>query len=109
MTSSLPLLTATSAPKATRAKLVELPPQAEAKLAQALQQPRVGVLGLEEGAPGADTLIRFVLENIDSVEISWLDKSSYPAYFPVKIQTVETARKSKAVAQNRKRKHPSSG
>ncbi|EHY57799.1 RNase P and RNase MRP subunit [Exophiala dermatitidis] len=87
MTSSLPLLVATSAPLANRARLIEVSPQAESKVAQALQQPRVGVLGVEAGAPGTETLSRFVTDTIPTVEVPWLDRPHNPTYFPVKVKT----------------------
>jgi len=93
MTSSLPMLLATSAPKATRARLVDISPQSEAKLAQALNQPRVGVLGLREDAPGSDALLRFVTENLDPVGVPWLEQACSSAYFPASIKTIETTRK----------------
>jgi len=109
MTSSIPILIATSAPKPTRAKLVELSSQAEAKVAQALQQPRVGVLGLEVQTSEADTLLRYVTENVDAVDIPWLDQDSTPAYLPVNINTIETTSKTKPRAPNLKRKKSDAG
>jgi len=93
MTSSMPMLLATSAPKATRARLVDISLQSEAKLAQALNQPRVGMLGLQEDAPGSDALLRFVTENLDPVEVPWLEQACSSAYFPANIKTIETTRK----------------
>jgi len=104
MTSSLPLLVATSAPKATRAKLVNISTQAQEKMAEALQQPRVGVLGVEEGTAVAETLLRFVQENISALDVPWLDQAPAPTYHPVKINTVAYVPKVKSPAHNRKRK-----
>jgi len=106
MTASLPLLVTTSAPQTTRARLVELSSQAEAKVARALNQPRVGVLGIEEGAPGADTLLRFVAENMGAVEVPWLEEASSPTYYPVHIKAVETGSKANSSARPGKRKSP---
>lgn len=96
MTSTLPFLLATSAPKPNRAKLVELTSQAEAKIAQTIQQPRVGVLGCEEGAPGAESLLQFITENFQTVDVPWLDQPQTPLYFPIKVQTSEAFSKNKA-------------
>ncbi|KIX05756.1 uncharacterized protein Z518_03728 [Rhinocladiella mackenziei CBS 650.93] len=104
MSFSLPLLLATSAPRCERARLVEISPPAEAKIAQTLEQPRVRVLGLEAGASGADALRRFLTDNIGVVDVPWLDPESPPAYFPVNIQTIETEAKPKSAARNLKRK-----
>ncbi|KIW96170.1 uncharacterized protein Z519_03237 [Cladophialophora bantiana CBS 173.52] len=109
MTSSLPLLIATSAPKVARARLVEWSSQAEEKLAQALHQPRVGVLGIEEGAPGTENLLRCVRETVDAVDVPWLDQTSTPIYQSVNIQTVESVPKSNAAVRGRKRKNPGDG
>ncbi|EXJ72793.1 uncharacterized protein A1O5_03940 [Cladophialophora psammophila CBS 110553] len=109
MTSSLPLLIATSAPKIARARLVEWSSQAEEKVAQALHQPRVGVLGIEEGAPGTETLLRCVRDTVDAVDVPWLDQTSTPIYQSVNIQTVESVPKSNAAIRGRKRKTPEDG
>ncbi|EXJ89269.1 hypothetical protein A1O3_02335 [Capronia epimyces CBS 606.96] len=109
MISSLPLLMATSAPKSNRSKLVELTSQAEAKIALALQQPRVGVLGCEEGAPGAETLLRFVSEMVDAVDVSWLEQPGNPVYYPAKVKTTEVEAKDKATARKLKRKNSEEG
>lgn len=102
MTSSLPLLVASSAPKSKRSRLVELSSQAEAKIAQALQQPRVGVLGVEEGAPGAETVLRFVAESLDTVDVPWIDQPEHPVYFPVKVKTTEAGVKDKVDLKRKK-------
>ncbi|KAI1607859.1 hypothetical protein EDD36DRAFT_110082 [Exophiala viscosa] len=107
MTSTIPLLLATSSPKTTRARLVELSKQSEAKLAQALNQPRLGVLGLEQNAQEFETLVQFVTENIEAAEVPWLEHAASTPYLPVNIETVETTAKAKpdstAPAQKRKR------
>ncbi|OQU97671.1 hypothetical protein CLAIMM_03566 [Cladophialophora immunda] len=106
MTSSLPLLLATSAPAANRARLVEWSSQAEEQVARALHQPRVGVLGVGDGTPGAETLLHFVRDNVDGVDVPWLDQTPKPTYYPVKVQTVESASKSKVAPRDRKQKNP---
>lgn len=109
ITSSLPFLITTSAPKYRRARLVGISLEAEARIAQALQQPRVGVLGVEEGAPGADTLLRIITETIDAVEVPWLEPGSIPSFLPVSIKTVEIGTKTKTRAQDLKRKRVDKG
>jgi len=108
ISSSLPLLIATSAPKTRRAKLVDISPQAEARIACALRQPRVGVLGVEEGAPDADALLQFVNETIAEVEVPWLEQGLSPAYYPVNIERVEIGSK-KSTARTPKRKRSAEG
>ena len=107
MTSSFRHLIATSAPGPTRAKLVDLSKQAEEKIARAVGQPRVGVLGVEEATPGAETLLRFVQENIAPLAIPWLDQAPAPSYYPVKIQTAVSVSKPQAAIRHRKRKRKS--
>lgn len=103
MTSTIPLLLATSAPKTTRARLVELSPQSEARLAQALNQPRLGVLGLEQNAPMFGTLLQFVADNIEAVAVTWLEHTTSTPYLPVNIESVEPSLKPKPGSQKRKR------
>ncbi|KAK5026609.1 RNase P and RNase MRP subunit [Exophiala sideris] len=107
MTSSMPLLLATSSPKTSRARLVELSTQSEAKLAQALNQPRLGVLGLEQDAAEFNTLVQFLEENIEAVEVIWLEHAASTPYLPVNVKTVETSPKPKldstTTVQKRKR------
>ncbi|KEF63509.1 uncharacterized protein A1O9_01487 [Exophiala aquamarina CBS 119918] len=104
MTSSIPLLIAAAAPKSSRSRLIEISTQSESKLAQALGQPRVGVLGVENDAAGATALARFVVDNIGSVDIPWLEPLSSPIYLPVKIHSATTAPKEKSSGDARKRK-----
>jgi hypothetical protein len=106
MTSTLPLLIATSASNPTRASLVEISAEAEEKIAQALYQPRIGVLGIDVEAVGAETLLQFVQNTITTVDVPWLDQTPPPVYHPVKVKTVVTAAKTKPAAQGRKRKRP---
>lgn len=107
MTSSLPLLMATLAPTPTQARLVEMSAQAEEKISQALCQPRVGVFGIEEGATGTASLLHFVKDNVEAVDVPWLDQESIrPIYYPVKIQTTVSSNKVKHPVRGQKRKKP---
>jgi hypothetical protein len=80
--------------------------EAEEKIAQALYQPRIGVLGIDVEAVGAETLLQFVQNTITTVDVPWLDQTPPPVYHPVKVKTVMTAAKTKPAAQGRKRKRP---
>ncbi|RVX73510.1 hypothetical protein B0A52_02398 [Exophiala mesophila] len=91
MTSSLPVLIATAAPRETRARLIEISPQAEAKMAHAVGLPRLGMLGLEAGAPGAEALLRRVMEKIQEIDLPWLDLVSPPSYVAVQLEEVQSA------------------
>ncbi|KAH0538144.1 hypothetical protein FGG08_005252 [Glutinoglossum americanum] len=72
----LPLLTVTASlshPRKPPIALVTLPKGSEARLASALGMPRVGVVGLSEGAPGSTALVEYVRESVKSVAADWLD------------------------------------
>lgn len=104
LTSSIPSMLVTAAAEPSRARLIAISPQSEAKIAQALRQPRVGVLGIEFNAPGVDHLIQVVLENIDQIDIPWLEQRSVPAYLPVNIDSTTIVPKTKPPVVTRKRK-----
>jgi ribonuclease P/MRP protein subunit POP3 len=59
----------------TPTRLVPLASSSDARLASALHIPRVGALGIYEGAPGAKALEDFVRENIDVTECTWIDEA----------------------------------
>lgn len=101
MTSSLPILISTAAPRETRARLIEISPQAEAKVAHALGLPRVGMLGLEPGAPGTEALLGLVLEKTQVVDVPWLDLTSLPSYVAVQVERMESTTDCKrSIARN---------
>ncbi|KAK5056539.1 hypothetical protein LTR84_012070 [Exophiala bonariae] len=104
LTSSIPSMLVTAATKPSRARLIDISPQSEAKIAEALKQPRVGVLGIEFDAPGVNNLSRFVLENIHEVDIPWLEQQSVPTYLPVNIESTAITPKAKSSMDTRKRK-----
>ncbi|KAL6245677.1 RNase P and RNase MRP subunit [Rhinocladiella similis] len=101
-TSSLSLQVATSAPRSARARLIPVSPQTEAKIARALNQPRVGLLGVQEDAPDADALLHWVSDNVDLVEIPWLEEVSSSTYLPVTVKTSEIATSPKPKTRKRK-------
>jgi ribonuclease P/MRP protein subunit POP3 len=71
----LPLLTVTASlshPEKPPIVLVTLPKGAESRLVSALGVPRVGVVGLSEGAPGSKVLVEFVREKVKAVDAEWL-------------------------------------
>lgn len=96
----------TAAAPPDRGRLIDISPQSEAKIAHALRQPRLGVLGIEMDAPGVDSLAQFVLEHIDKVDIPWLEQPSIPAYLPVKIDSKAVLPKTKSLRGAEKRKTP---
>lgn len=101
MTASLPILISTAAPRETRARLIEISPQAEAKVAHALGLPRVGMLGLEPGAPGTEALLRLVQEKTQVVDVPWLDLTSPPSYVAVQLEEMKSTTDCKrSIARN---------
>ncbi|KIW45680.1 uncharacterized protein PV06_04051 [Exophiala oligosperma] len=102
LTSSLSLQVTTSAPRSTRARLIPVSPQSGAKIARALHQPRVGLLGVEKDAPGSKALLNWVSDNVELVEIPWLEKVSSSTYFPVSVKTHEITTDPKSKARKRK-------
>ncbi|KAF2191531.1 hypothetical protein K469DRAFT_623292 [Zopfia rhizophila CBS 207.26] len=56
-------------------RLILLPSSSEGKLASALGIPRVGAIGIMEGAPGADTLVDYVRKRVGGVECKWVEEA----------------------------------
>ncbi len=93
MHSHLPLLikVASLAPSSLQdIRLVVLSKGAEIKLSAALGIPRVGMVGLKEGAPAASPLIDFVRKRVSKVEIPWLTQAEAGTHIPVKINVTLT-------------------
>lgn len=93
MHSHLPRLSkaASLAPSSSQdIKLVSLPKGAETKLSAALRIPRVGIIGLMDGAPAASPLIDFVRKRVPEVEIPWLADAEAGVYLPVEINVIHT-------------------
>jgi hypothetical protein len=109
MTTSLPLLITTSSSKPSRARLVNISRQTEARIAEALGQVRVGVLGLQEDDQRTGALTTFVRDNVDRIEVPWLEPAHDANYLPVTIKSSETGTKSKPAAEPRKKKRRKSG
>ncbi|KAJ9608474.1 RNase P and RNase MRP subunit [Cladophialophora chaetospira] len=107
MTSSIPILIATSAPISGRARLVNVSAEAEVKIARALHQPRVGVLGIELGTVGAESLLHYIQENVPTLDVPWLDQA--PTYQSVNVTIVVSTGKTRAAPLSRKRKTPAEG
>lgn len=93
MHSHLPMLiqAASLAPTSSQdIKLVILPKGAEKRLSAALGIPRVGIVGLMDGAPAASPLMDFVRKHVPKVEIPWLAEAEAGGYLPVKINIIHT-------------------
>ena len=78
------------APSATR--LVLLPRAAEAKLSTALQIPRVGIIGLTQGALVASELLETVRTRITPVEIPWVEQAVAETYLALIIEQTSKVR-----------------
>jgi len=81
-------------------RLVSLPKGSEERLSAALSIPRVGLIGLIEGAPNADSFIGFIRQQVPEVEVPWLHEAVAGAYLPVNIKAIQTS----APAFQKKRK-----
>lgn len=68
-------------------RLVSLPEEAEKRLAEALFQPRVGLVGLRQDTPGGRALIEMTMNKISPVDMPWLRPDVVVKYKPVSIKT----------------------
>ncbi|KAF7505206.1 hypothetical protein GJ744_001135 [Endocarpon pusillum] len=68
-------------------RLVSLPKEAEKRLAEALFQPRVGLVGLRQDTAGGRALIEMTMNKISPVDIPWLRPDVRVKYRPVSIKT----------------------
>ena len=68
-----------------------LPEGAEDRLKAVLGIPRVGIVGLVDGAPSASSLIELVREEVPELEVPWLQEAVKGAYLAVKIKTTQTS------------------
>lgn len=71
-------------------RLVKLPEGCDAQLCKALGLPRASFIGLLDGAPHADALLKLVLESIAEVKVPWLEQAGKGEYLPTKINAIET-------------------
>ena len=105
----MPLLVATASltnKMSEPIRLVEISGASETAIAHALAMPRVGVLALDEGFPGAQTLVQYVRTAVTAVETPWLKEASSSFYLPLKVRTVNVPVGAEA---SRKRRHSDSG
>lgn len=68
-----------------------LPKGAEERLGAILSVPRVGLIGLIDGALESKVLIEFIRERVPQVEVPWVQEAMAGAYLPVKINEIETS------------------
>ena len=91
--SHLPLLTKAASlvvPSSPSTRLIPLPEGAADQLKTALGIPRVGVIGLIDGAPNASALIDFIRERVPELEVPWLEEAVKGTYLAVKINAIQT-------------------
>lgn len=70
--------------------LVKLPKTAEDNLSAALGVPRVNMLGLLDGAPGAEALLNLMTREVGEVTVPWYEDAIAAVYLPVNIRATET-------------------
>jgi ribonuclease P/MRP protein subunit POP3 len=89
--SHLPLLCYTSSAnekdKVQQTRLVLLDPSSERILAASMGLPRAGVIGVFDNAPGAGPLLEYVRQNVDPVEIPWLEKALSGQWMGTNVET----------------------
>lgn len=87
----LPLLcytsSATQTDKAQQTRLVLLDPSSERTIATAMGLPRAGVIGVFDDAPGAGPLLDYVKENVDPVEVPWLENALSGQWIGLNVET----------------------
>lgn len=69
-------------------RLIALATSNDARLAHALHIPRVGAIGLYEGAPGAKALEDYVRRHVGLTECLWVDEAMKPAWQGLNVQQV---------------------
>lgn len=85
----LHLATLQSTPKADVAeptRLIPLPTSSDARFANALHIPRVGAIGVYEGAPGAKVLEDYVRKHVGLTECVWVDEAVKPEWRGLNVQ-----------------------
>jgi ribonuclease P/MRP protein subunit POP3 len=89
--SHLPLLcytsSATQKDKVQRTRLVLLDPSCERTIATAMGTPRAGVIGVFDDAPGALSLLEYVRDNVDPIEVPWLEKALSGQWMGMNVET----------------------
>ncbi|KAH6625649.1 hypothetical protein C7974DRAFT_204805 [Boeremia exigua] len=61
-------------------RLVTLPTSNDTRLASVLHIPRVGAIGIYEGAPGAKVLEEYVRKHVGLTECTWLNEAMKPEW-----------------------------
>lgn len=61
-------------------RLIALPTSDDARFASALHIPRVGAIGVLEGAPGAKALEDYVRQHVGVTECLWVDEALQPEW-----------------------------
>ncbi|KAG9678743.1 hypothetical protein KCU99_g925, partial [Aureobasidium melanogenum] len=73
--------------KAQCTRLVLLDASCERTIATAMGLPRAGVVGVFDDAPGAAPLLEYVRDNVDPVEVPWLDKALSGQWMGINVET----------------------
>lgn len=85
----LHLATLQSTPKtklSESTRLIALPTSNDARFANALHIPRVGAIGIYEGAPGGKALEEYVRKHVELTECLWVDEAIKPEWRGLKVQ-----------------------
>lgn len=92
----LPLLAQTASlaePQRTRVRIVPLDSKHEIRISESLGLPRAGVVGLMEGAPGAEALLSYVRSKVEPIDVPWLKEAAEAKYLGLKLGEEEVITK----------------
>ncbi|KAF3033432.1 hypothetical protein E8E12_003234 [Didymella heteroderae] len=67
-------------------RLIALPTSNDARLANALHIPRVGAIGIYEGAPGAKAIEDYVRKHVGLTECLWINEAMKPEWRGLNVQ-----------------------
>ena len=90
--SHLPLLTKAASlavPSSPSTRIISLTEGAETRLKTVLGIPRVGMVGLIDGAPNASSMIEYIRERVPDLEVPWLQEAIKGTYLAVKINAFQ--------------------
>lgn len=73
--------------KAQCIRLVLLDPSCERTIATAMGLSRAGAIGVFDNAPGAAPLLEYVRDNVDPVEVPWLEKALSGQWMGINVET----------------------
>ncbi|ODQ78458.1 hypothetical protein BABINDRAFT_18548, partial [Babjeviella inositovora NRRL Y-12698] len=77
ITQHFPVLSYVASSPERKVKLIQLPRGSMEKLSEATGQPHTGIVGITKEMPGASTLLAIINENVEDVEVPWLENVDF--------------------------------